>query len=166
MLEIVNATGEDIPTIKDLAERTWRVTYSELLSAEQLSYMLKMIYSEESLKTVMDNNSQQFILLREDGISLGFAAYGPRPEDPSIFKLHKLYLLPETQGRGLGKKMLDEVKRRTVDSGRKILDLNVKRDNPAKSFYEKCGFRVIREEDIPFGPYMLEDYIMRIELPL
>ena len=164
MLEIVDATTGDIPTIKDLAERTWRVTYSELLSKEQLSYMLNAIYSEESLKKVMDDSSQQFILLREDGATLGFAAYGPRPEDASIFKLHKLYLLPETQGRGLGKKLIDEVKKRTVTSGRRILDLNVKRDNPAKSFYEKCGFTVVREEDIPFGPYTLEDYIMRIEL--
>ncbi len=164
MLEIVNATTRDIPLIRDLAERTWWPTYSALLSKEQLSYMLKVIYSEESLRKVMDDNSQQFILLLENGVALGFAAYGPRPEDSSVFKLHKLYLLPETQGRGLGKKLLDEVKSRTIKSGRRILDLNVKRDNPAKSFYEKCGFTVVREEDIPFGPYLLEDYIMRIEL--
>jgi diamine N-acetyltransferase len=164
MLEIVDATPADVPAIKDMAERTWRVTYSQLLSKEQLSYMLTAIYSEEGLRRVMDNKSQQFIIIREDGASLGFAAYGPLPDDPSVFKLHKLYLLPETHGLGLGKKLLDEVKRRTVASGRKILDLNVKRDNPAKYFYEKCGFTVVREVDIPFGPYMLEDYIMRIEL--
>jgi ribosomal protein S18 acetylase RimI-like enzyme len=44
-----------------------------------------------------------------------------------------------------------------------VLDLNVNRNNQAKHFYEKIGFNVIREEDIPIGPYWMNDYVMRIE---
>lgn len=164
MVKILDATTQHIPIIQDLAERTWRTTYAELLSKDQLEFMLRTIYSFESLASVMENGSQHFILLIENETYLGFAAYGTRPENPTINKLYKLYLLKETQGRGLGRILLDEVKERTQKSGVKTLELNVKRDNPAKAFYERCGFSVLKEENIPFGPYVLEDYVMRADL--
>jgi hypothetical protein len=37
----------------------------------------------------------------------------------------------------------------------------VNRYNNAKSFYEKMGFAIVREEDIPIGPYWMNDYVMR-----
>jgi diamine N-acetyltransferase len=48
-----------------------------------------------------------------------------------------------------------------IASNVSILDLNVNRHNPAKSFYEKIGFTVLREEDVPIGPYWMNDYVMR-----
>ena len=43
-------------------------------------------------------------------------------------------------------------------------DLNVNRHNPALAFYERLGFQQHREEDIPIGPYWMNDYVMRKEL--
>jgi ribosomal protein S18 acetylase RimI-like enzyme len=40
--------------------------------------------------------------------------------------------------------------------------LNVNRYNPAKDFYEKLGFKIILEEDIPIGQYWMNDYVMRL----
>ena len=164
MLQIIDATIADIPAIIDIAHKTWWPTYENLLSKEQLSFMLEKIYDKNTLTKVMSDGTQTFLLGKENNVIVGFAAYGRREEEPEIIKLHKLYLLPEMHGRGYGKILLDEVKKRTVAGGQKILDLNVKRDNPAKTFYERCGFKVLREEDIPFGPYLLQDYIMRIDL--
>jgi diamine N-acetyltransferase len=162
MIKIVDASPLDIPVIRELAERTWRPTYSQLLSSDQLDYMLAKIYSTESLKEAMETGSQNFIIITHNDRAVGFASYGVRPEEPSVYKLHKLYVLPETHGNGFGKRLIEEVKNRIVQKGVTALDLNVKRDNPAKGFYEKSGFTVLREEDIPFGPYLLEDYVMRI----
>jgi diamine N-acetyltransferase len=164
MIKIVDASLADISVIRQLAERTWWHTYSQLLSNEQLTYMLEKIYSEESLRQVIETGSQNFIVITDNDRPVGFASYGLRPEEPTVCKLHKLYVLPETHGKGLGKRLLEEVKSRMFQSGIKLLDLNVKRDNPAKGFYEKSGFSILREEDIPFGPYLLQDYVMRISL--
>jgi ribosomal protein S18 acetylase RimI-like enzyme len=160
---IREASLSDIHRIQQLAEKTWWPTYSVILAAEQIQYMLDTIYSEASLKKVMENGSQTFILLEDERGSQGFAAYGKRKEQPSVFKLHKIYVLPDNQGKGYGRKLIQEVCKRIQQEGANCLDLNVNRHNPAKQFYERIGFRVIREEDIPIGPYWMNDYVMRLE---
>ncbi|MBS1504124.1 MAG: GNAT family N-acetyltransferase, partial [Bacteroidetes bacterium] len=70
----------------------------------------------------------------------------------------------QTQGKGYGKILINEVAQRTRDAGKHRLDLNVNRYNKARTFYEKMGFTVAYEEDIPIGPYWMNDYVMRKEL--
>jgi diamine N-acetyltransferase len=163
MLSFEDASVKDIPIIQEIAERTWWPTYTPILSEQQLRYMLDRIYSHETLNAVMQDGSQKFILLKNDSTVEGFAAYGERKEDHRIFKLHKLYVLPENHGKGYGKLLIEEVKRR-IGGNSTALDLNVNRYNPAKSFYQKLGFKIIREEDVPVGPYFMNDYVMRLEL--
>src|SRR5687768_9914409 len=147
MFQCIDATVQDIPVIQKIAEETWWPTYSSILPAEQLRYMLDKIYATEVLSEHMKKRTQKFLLLMEDTSPEGFAAYGPRPEDPRTFKLHKLYVRPQNHGKGFGKKLIDEVRARVLREGGKVLDLNVNRFNPAKMFYEKIGFTIIREED-------------------
>jgi len=110
----------------------------------------------------MSNGSQHYIMLNTDSVSQGFASYGRRTEDPTVYKLQKLYVLPENHGRGYGRLLIDEVKRRLIAENIKTLDLNVNRYNNAKSFYEKLGFSVIAQEDVPIGPYWMNDFVMRL----
>jgi diamine N-acetyltransferase len=162
MISIFNASSADIPTIQAIADNTWRATYSSILSKDQLQYMLDNIYSTETLSGVMRDGSQEFIIVQDDRGPQGFASFGMRKEDPTIYKLHKLYVLPENHGKGFGKLLVDEIKRRLTSNNVGTLDLNVNRHNPAKSFYEKLGFKVIYEEDVPIGPYFMNDYVMRL----
>jgi ribosomal protein S18 acetylase RimI-like enzyme len=164
MHDFIDASLSDIPVIRDIAEKTWWPTYSSILSSDQIRYMLDVIYSPETLQRVMSDGSQAFMLMRNDKTPVGFVAFGPREKEPSVYKVHKLYVLPENHGRGYGKSLIDEVKRRLKTKDIKILDLNVARANPAKTFYEKIGFSILMEEDIQLGPYLLQDYIMRIQL--
>jgi len=164
MYSIRKATINDVETIREIAEVTWRATYTVLLSKEQLDFMLAEIYSVEKITSQLTNNTQTYLLLIEDEMPVAFAAYSPREEDPEIYKLHKLYCLPQTQGKGYGKILLDEVANKTLEAGKKTLDLNVNRYNKAKTFYEKMGFQVAYEEDVPIGKYFMNDYVMRKEL--
>jgi diamine N-acetyltransferase len=146
-----------------MAEETWWSTYSPILSIEQIRYMLDALYSAEALQKAMESGSQTFIILHDGLGCQGFAAYGPKPETPHIAKLHKIYVLPQNHGKGYGKMLIDEVKKKVTALNMHTLELNVNRYNNAKSFYEKIGFRVIGEEDVPIGPYLMNDYIMRLE---
>jgi ribosomal protein S18 acetylase RimI-like enzyme len=75
--------------------------------------------------------------------------------------------LPENQGKGYGRIMIDEIVRRVLRAGGKNLDLNVNRYNvKAKTFYEKLGFTTVGEEDVPIGPYWMNDYVMRLPLSM
>ena len=163
VITIRKGTREDIPIISDLAERIWWPTYSPILTKEQIRFMLDTIYSEETLKKVMENGEQHFLLLYENQSPHGFASFGLRNEDSTIHKLHKIYVLPEDQGKGYGKRIIEEVINLIRAKNMHILDLNVNRFNPAKRFYERLGFRIIMEEDIPIGKYWMNDYVMRLE---
>lgn len=125
--------------------------------------MLNTIYSEATLKRAMESEEQKFLLLFENHSPHGFASFGVRTEDPNIHKLHKLYVLTQDHGKGYGKKLIYEVVDQIKAKGMHVLDLNVNRFNPARSFYEKLGFRIIKEEDIPFGEFWMNDYVMRLE---
>ena len=162
MIKFIDAGKSDVPTIQDIAEKTWWPTYSKIISKEQIRYMLDTIYNSEAINESMSNGSQHYILLNTNSVSQGFASYGRRKEDPTVYKLQKLYVLPENHGLGYGRLLIDEVKRRLIDENIRILDLNVNRYNNAKSFYEKLGFSVIAQEDIPIGPYWMNDFVMRL----
>jgi ribosomal protein S18 acetylase RimI-like enzyme len=154
---------KDIPHIVDLAKKIWWHTYSDIISGEQIRYMLNTIYSEEVLTDAMESGTQNFLLIYEKDHPKGFASFGLRNEEPHVHKLHKIYVLPQTQGKGYGRRLIQEVIQLIKEKKMHVLDLNVNRNNQAKHFYEKMGFNVIREEDIPIGPYWMNDYVMRIE---
>ncbi|PWK70874.1 N-acetylglutamate synthase-like GNAT family acetyltransferase [Mucilaginibacter oryzae] len=164
MYTIRTATVNDVETIRQIADKTWWVTYSPILKEAQIEYMLREIYSAEKISRQIAENLHTFLLLEEEGRTVAFAAYSPREEDPEIYKLHKLYCLPETQGKGYGKVLINEVAQKTVEAGKTVLELNVNKYNNAKSFYEKMGFIIAYEEDIPIGDYWMNDYVMRKEL--
>lgn len=160
---IRTATVSDIPTIRDLAEATWAPTYTPILSQEQVDYMFEVIYTSEALLKQM-HDGQTFLLLYEDDKPLAFASYSLKDAAEKVYKLNKIYLLPECQGKGLGKLLLTYVEDEVRQLGGSILDLNVNKYNKAKIFYETCGYHVHHEEDIPIGPYWMNDYIMRKQL--
>ena len=164
MYTIRKATLSDLETIIEIAGKTWWATYSPILEKEQIEFMLSRIYSVENISAQLEHGAQTYLLLIEDNKPVAFAGYSPREEDPEIYKLHKLYCLPETQGKGYGKILINEVANKTIEAGKHTLDLNVNRHNKAKNFYEKMGFSVAYEEDIPIGPYWMNDYVMRKEL--
>jgi len=161
MIEIKNGNMPDISIIQHIAEKTWWNVYANIITHQQIEYMLQAIYSTRALEKIMKDNTQQFTILYEDHQPQGFSSYGLRSEDKSICKIHKFYVLPENQGRGFGKLLMEDIQKRILEKGIQTLDLNVNRLNPAKSFYEKMGFKILREEDIPIGPYWMNDYVMR-----
>src|ERR1700743_958669 len=147
MYSIRQATISDLDIIIDLAEKIWWPTYSPILEKEQIEFMLGEIYSAEKIGLQLKDNTQSYLILEEEGKPVAFAGYSPRDEDPEIYKLHKLYCLPETQGKGYGKILINEVAQKTLDAGKHTLDLNVNRYNKAIYFYGKMGFSVAYEED-------------------
>jgi RsiW-degrading membrane proteinase PrsW (M82 family)/ribosomal protein S18 acetylase RimI-like enzyme len=162
VLTIRHADTGDIPLIKMLARQIWPQTYEKILSGEQIRYMMNMIYSESALERQM-SDGQQFIVVYNAAIPVGFASFNEI--ERGIFKLQKIYLLMNQQGRGAGKFTIAQVIAEIQPRGATALRLNVNRHNKAKSFYEKLGFVVIAEEKIDIGSgYFMDDYVMEVQL--
>lgn len=163
MLSTRYANLTDIPLIRALTFKVWPQTYAPILTEEQINYMLDMMYSPAALETQMQNG-HQFIICFDNEFAVGFASY--EAVDNSVYKLHKIYVLADQQGKGIGNHMLQFVKTDIGKKGAKALELNVNRYNQiAISFYNKQGFTILKEEDIHIGNnYFMNDYVLRLTL--
>jgi diamine N-acetyltransferase len=162
VLSIQNKNTSDIPLIRELAMKVWPQTYRSILSDGQIDYMLKLMYSAESLQQQM-NDGAQFIVVYDDAEPVGFASH--QEIKPSIYKLHKIYVLTSQQGKGTGRFILDHIIDTIKKNGATALQLQVNRGNKARYFYEKLGFIIIEEIDLDIGGgYVMDDYIMEKRL--
>lgn len=162
MFSIRKATVDDIPLIRELTFKVWPQTYANILSQAQIDYMLEMMYSEASLANQIKEGSQ-FIIVHDEKEAVGFAAYQEMTK--GVFKLHKIYVLPSQQGKGTGRYAIDHIIDEITKSGASSLELQVNRNNKAKSFYEKLGFIQARYIKLDIGNgYFMDDYIMEKKL--
>lgn len=162
MFEIRNATVTDIPLIRELTYRVWPQTYASILSAEQIDYMLEMMYSAESLEKQIEEGCH-FIIVYEKGNPAGFASY--QEIKPRVWKLHKIYVLPGQQGKGTGKFLINHILSAVKKQNANALQLQVNLNNKAKYFYEKLGFAVIEIINLDIGNgYFMNDYVMEKQL--
>jgi diamine N-acetyltransferase len=163
VFSIRKAGIEDIPLIRQLTFQVWPQTYSSIISKEQIDYMLDLFYDEAVLKKQIAEEGQEFLIVSENEVPVGFAAFSEIK--PSIFKLHKLYVLGSQQGKGTGKLLIQHVHGIIRAKGATALQLQVNRYNKAKFFYEKMGFMIIEEGDFDIGNgYFMNDYVMQIKL--
>ncbi|MEI8279667.1 MAG: GNAT family N-acetyltransferase [Bacteroidota bacterium] len=153
----------DIPLIRTLTFKVWPQTYAPILSEEQIAYMLDMMYRPIALEKQMQNG-HQFIICYDEELPVGFASY--EAMDQEVYKLHKIYVLADQQGKGIGNHMLQFIKNDITKKGGEALDLNVNRYNQtAISFYNKQGFNFLKEEDIHIGKnFFMNDYVLRLAL--
>jgi len=165
MITISEAAISDIKQIQNIVNITWPITYGEILSKEQLDYMLGLFYSDEALTEQYDKKVQLFYMIYEEETNIGFIGIEHNYNKEAITKIHKIYLLPETQGKGIGKKVIDEIGKLASENNSAALLLNVNRFNSALGFYKKIGFEVIDEVNIEIGNgYLMEDYVMEKKL--
>jgi ribosomal protein S18 acetylase RimI-like enzyme len=156
---------EELILIQKIAHQTWPSTFAGILSIEQIDYMLNWMYDLQLLESQMEQG-HGFLVAEEDGAAIGFAGYELNHLAGSLSKLHKLYLLPSSQGKGVGKALLLEVAKRAREAGQKSLVLNVNKYNKkAIDFYRVLGFVTIWQEvnDIGSG-YVMDDDVMELSL--
>lgn len=153
---------EQLSIVRHLAYTIWPSSYIKILSEVQLDYMLDTFYSIGNLQKQMDVG-QVFELVVENNNFIGFVSYEFNCKRTELLKLHKIYLLPETQGKGFGKFMIDQMVRIAKSNNQKGIYLNVNKYNKAKFFYEKVGFTFVKEEVIDIGNgFVMDDYVMEL----
>ena len=160
-MEIKKASVSDVEIIQQLAETIWPVCYGEIISTEQLRYMLDIFYNLDALKNQM-KKGHEFIIAYECEKPIGFASYSAKSVDePTIFRLHKIYVLTNCHTKGIGSSLLQYVAEQSKHAGATLLELNVNKYNIAQHFYTKKGFFILKEEVIDIGiGYVMDDYVM------
>lgn len=164
MITILEATAKDFKSIQEIAYITWPFTYKDILSKAQIEYMLDLFYSDIAFHTSL-RDGHHFLIAKQSNKPLGFASYEPHYRNKKQTRLHKIYILPETQRKGLGQLLIREVENKARVNNNQSISLNVNRFNKAYLFYLKNGFQIISEENLEIGKgYFMEDYKMEKQL--
>ena len=113
------------------------------------------------LQANISNIEQRSKPVRSAEAALSAAA----PGQGRLFHLHKIYLLPEAQGGGNGKRLFMAGEREMRLAGATAFELNVNRGNPALEFYRHLGMQLSRSGDFDIGGgFFMNDHILRKEL--
>lgn len=162
---VVPATEADLPALASLAEIIWRQHYPGIISSAQVEYMLRKMYSLDVLRDEIRAQGILFYRMLVDDRFVGFASLGP-VNTAGTFKLHKLYLLAEFHGRGLGSIFLNHCENEVMRLGADRLVLAVNKGNSkAIAAYRRNGFEVAESAVNHIGGgFVMDDFIMAKEL--
>ncbi len=155
-----------LPQVRELAHAIWPQVYPGIISRDQIDYMLRQRYALEVLKADAEIKGMCYALIRGNGPVLGFVAFESRAHEDEAF-LHKLYLLPEAAGRGLGAAALNWVSEQAATRGLKRLRLFVnKRNVQAVRAYLRNGFVFDQDVITDIGDgFVMDDFVMVKTLP-
>jgi ribosomal protein S18 acetylase RimI-like enzyme len=164
MIHIIHATIEDLKIIQSIAHRTWPDTFGKILSQAQIDYMLHSFYDLPHLQE-QNEKGHIFLLADESGEKLGFTGFEMNQE-PGKTKIHKIYILPDAQGKGIGKKLIQAITEIALENEQTNILLNVNKYNEgAIDFYENLGFINIKSEIIDIGNgYVMDDFVFEIKI--
>ena len=164
MIEILRASPSDLVYVREIALETWPKTFADILTPDQISYMLQWMYDLEALKSQVLEKNHVFLLAKEKGKYLGFCSFEVHSSEDLKTKIHKIYILPDTQGKGIGKKLIEAVEHIAKENGDTHLFLNVnKHNNSAIDFYRHIGFYEAFREVIDIGNgFVMDDLVMEM----
>ncbi len=154
------AVREDIPEIQALARRIWEEAYSDILSKEQIGYMLEKMYSCEVLNKELSDGVVWDMIL-DNGNPCGYLSYS-FGEDNSV-KLSKIYIEKLSRGKAITGDSVRRVVQYAVENGRDYVFLTVNKNNKrAIRAYEKNGFAIVASAVTDIGKgFVMDDYIMK-----
>ena len=216
MIEVSRVTVKVLQTIHDMAQVVFRHTYRDILSPEQMEYMMDMMYSLPNLQKQLDEGHHYYIAYihenaavyetivegsvsaaedttvceavveesesaAEDAVGeyvpCGYVSVQHEGQDgdgTEIFHLHKIYVMPQFQGRGVGIRLFETAVRHVRTTLQTLTDhkttkarmeLNVNKYNTAVNFYKHLGMRILLEEDFPIGNgFYKTDYVMGLDI--
>ena len=157
--DIITITADMFPQLEMLADQLWHESYGELLSPEQITYMLEQFQCEKAF-TRQTSDGYIYRGLFIDGELVGYT--GSQKQEDRIF-LSKLYLSKRYQGLGLGRKMMEDVIGLYPECDKIYLTVN--KYNPSYEIYRHLGFEVIDSVVTDIGQgFVMDDYVMQRHL--
>lgn len=164
-ISIRKADLQDIEKINKAAQIVFPNTYLSIIGKEQTEYMLDKMYSLQSLEKQISEGHDFYLAENNDNKICGFISCFPSQN--GIYRIEKLYVMPECQKQGLGKILFNHAKKLALELKPKVnkIQLNVNRENPALEFYKHQGMYIAEQGDYPFGGgFFMCDYIMEYEI--
>ena len=147
----------DAAGIARLDVETWRATYAGILATPFL-VGLSTRRRELGWGTVIEREPRDVrVAVNQDGHILGFGSCGrSRGEAEFAGEVFTLYVAPDWQNQGIGRRLLVALFERLFDQGCGAVIIWVLRDNPGRFFYQRLGGREVQHKMFTVGGKQVE----------
>lgn len=161
MIRVRRALKADAPAIGRVHVETWQSAYAGLLPDAMLAGMSDVRQSAMWSRALADPDEARGVFVAEDhemGV-VGFGSCGrvrdtPEGLDGSELRIGEVYLLyvePDFQNQGLGRRLLDAMFRQLKADRFDMAVLWMLAENPTRFFYEGLGGLVVGERTDKFA---------------
>jgi ribosomal protein S18 acetylase RimI-like enzyme len=152
VITIRKARAEDASEIADVHDAAWRDAYRGIIPGRELERMIAR-RGPKWWRGAIERKSRLIVLDFDESIA-GYATYGRNrvPSLPFQGEIFELYIAPEFQGLGFGRRLFEAAQRDLQDHGFATLLIWALADNDrALRFYDRLGGRIIRRAQEKFG---------------
>ncbi len=157
VIEIRRAKPSDAKDVADTHDDAWRTAYQGIIPGNELDKLISR-RGPEWWDSAIRKGSRITLLQFGDKIA-GYANYG-RNRARSLFyegEVYELYLRPEYQGLGFGRRLFSAARKDLQQTGLRSLVVWALSDNdPAVSFYRALGGRAVARSSEKFGSKTLD----------
>jgi ribosomal protein S18 acetylase RimI-like enzyme len=166
VIDVRRATESDANALAGIAERTFRDTFADSNTAEDMNLHCESAYGAPIQRREILDPRWVNLLAESGGALIGFAQLrllqpkdGVAAERPS--ELYRIYVSREWHGRGVAQELMREVLAAAVAAQSDGMWLGVwERNLKAQAFYRKFGFEAVGEHVFLVGQDRQRDLIM------
>ena len=157
LIEVRRAKASDAAHLATTHDEAWRNAYRGIIPGQELEKLISRrgpVWWENAIR----KGSRVSLLVFGERLA-GYANYG-RNRARSLFydgEVYELYLRPEYQGLGFGRRLFNAARKDLLQTGMRTLVVWALSDNePAVEFYRSLGGRAVARSSEKFGDKTLD----------
>ena len=157
LIEVRPAKTADASAVASTHDEAWRSAYQGLIPGPELEKLINR-RGPQWWESAIRKGSRVSVLCFGDKVA-GYANYGRNRARSLQFEgeIYELYLRPEFQGLGFGRRLFTAARRDLVQGGMKSLVIWALSDNePALGFYRALGGQPVARSSEKFGDKVLD----------
>ena len=169
-MKIKKCSLDDILDLQKIYRQTFFETFSEQNSEENMRIFLDKAYSEEKLKSEIEDKESETFLAVENQKTLGVLKINTGNAETesgleNSLEIQRIYILKESKGLGIGTVFMNLAEKKARELGVSFIWLGVWEKNfSAQKFYTDKGFRRFSEHAFVLGDDIQTDFLMKKEL--
>ena len=157
LIEIRRATPADAHAVAATHDDAWRTAYQGIIPGRELDRLIQRRGPEWWAGAIRKGSRISVLMFGET--TAGYANYGRNRACGLCYdgEIYEVYLRPEFQGLGFGRRLFTAARRDLVSSGLKSLVVWALSDNePAVGFYQALGGQPVARSTERFGDKVLD----------
>jgi GNAT superfamily N-acetyltransferase len=137
--------AEDVSAVRSLHARSFAELARQHHTPTQIEAYVRLILDELYRDELLSNNL--LVAEEQEGRIIGTAGWCAVAGAPRTARIRKVFIAPETAGRGLGRRLVQEVEQRAIEIG--YTRFVVRANANAVGFYQRLGYRTTQSGRMP-----------------